>query len=324
MIGAGASTPARLRTVIIDANYFRSLREPELDALRVRGFSLRVSLSAFIEVWANAVENADPGRIYAPARRLAPYVSKDWPIAPSGGSLIRAVGGRIPPNKATPFLGDASEFFRNARRVWTDLITEQGHTEWWERSGRLIASHVKDRADHWIDLARNWRERRPEHSEAKHEDTLRKIEQVGHDAIRRAVFPYVVRSHGDPQLRNPALRDRMNAYLRVMALRLFETGRGAETATPNDAEDLIQLQHLGTPAFLMTADADIHFDVSRAGTFQAPWVRRLVEMLEDDLPEGSPWGATAIAQAARFGPRSKQGLKELAARELQAVKELRE
>lgn len=311
------------RVVIVDSNYFRSLAEAELRALRAKGFVLRISLSAFIEVWTRAVEDGEPGIIYAPSRRFAPFVSPDFPIAPSGGELIRAIGGRVPRSK-NPFFEANGDFFRDARRVWRDLISEKGHTAWWERSGRILSAAVKKRADHWIDLARDWREQRPEQSTALHEDTLRKIELVGHDEIQRAVFPYVVRTHGDPQLRHPPLRDRMNAYLRVMALRLFETGRGAQKATGNDAEDLIQLQHVGAPAFLMTNDTRLLVDVGRACTFQAPWIRRFVELLEDPLPRGVPWGATAINAARELPIRTRAALKALTVREAQTMRRLRD
>jgi hypothetical protein len=115
----------------------------------------------------------------------------------------------------------------------------------------------------------------------------------------------------------------MNAWLRVFAYRLGRTGRGADTATANDAEDLVQLQHIGAPAFFMTQDTNVLFDVGQAGTFQAPWVRRFVELAEDALPDGLPWGGSAMRASERFAIRSRDDLRALAEREKTLVARLR-
>ena len=174
-----------------------------------------------------------------------------------------------------------------------------------------------------MDLARPWREKLSNQTAAEHGRQLAQIAEIGSEAVISRIFPYLVASLGNPGLVNPPLRDRMNGWLRVFAYRLGQTGRAAETATANDAEDLHQLQLLGLPAFFMTNDTDILFDVGQAGTFQAPWVRRFVELAEDALPEGIPWGPGAVRAGQRFTRRSRSELKALADRERIAVARLR-
>jgi hypothetical protein len=184
------------------------------------------------------------------------------------------------------------------RRIWADLIDEKRSEEWWERSGRALKFEIDEHAERWLDLARDWRQKLPRQSDEQHARTLAQIEEIGADALISRSFPYLVTTLGNPGI-VPPLRDRMNAWLRAFAYRLGRTGRGADTATANDAEDLVQLQHIGAPAFFMTHDTNILFEVGQAGTFQTPWVRRFVELAEDPLPDGMPWGGSALVARLR-------------------------
>jgi len=52
-------------------------------------------------------------------------------------------------------------------------------------------------------------------------------------------------------------------------------------------------------------------------------VRRFVELIEDSLPMGDPWGANAINVARGFWERTRVALRALAAREHELVRTLR-
>lgn len=58
--------------------------------------------------------------------------------------------------------------------------------------------------------------------------------------------------------------------------------------------------HIGERAVVVTRDEKLLNDVDASWTFQAPWVRTLVEVLTEPLPIGRPWGRTLRAARRRF------------------------
>jgi hypothetical protein len=79
----------------------------------------------------------------------------------------------------------------------------------------------------------------------------------------------------------------------------------------NDAEDLQLLLQLAQPAFVLTQDNGLISYVDDSGTFQAPWVRTIGELLTDPLPSGVPWGRSAKQQAKNFRRRPRKERSEL-------------
>jgi hypothetical protein len=108
----------------------------------------------------------------------------------------------------------------------------------------------------------------------------------------------------------PPPAERFNAYLSVMGKYLLTTGRGDERAAANDAQDVVQLQHIGEGAIFVTREKKILKCVDDSGSFQAPWVRTLVEVLTERLPRGLPWGRHARRVFASFCRRSYDELRD--------------
>ena len=64
------------------------------------------------------------------------------------------------------------------------------------------------------------------------------------------LWKFLVELHARPSMAGSGSAERFNAYLRVTAMYLLEAGTGAQQPTANDAQDVLQLTHLGEPANL--------------------------------------------------------------------------
>jgi hypothetical protein len=79
----------------------------------------------------------------------------------------------------------------------------------------------------------------------------------------------------------------------------------------NDAEGLQLLMHLAEGAFMATYDLALIEHVDASGSFQAPWVRTIGELLTIELPVGKPWGRSARRAAEAHRPRVRSELRQL-------------
>lgn len=264
--------------VVIDTNYFYTLKEVHLAALRARGLVLSVSSMALIEASARSARDARMETLVAPASRLYPYVDLKQPIAQFAGEALKAI---IAEERGEPApLGDVAQY---AADWWTALGTRRITAAKWralaERGCRL-----RDEFD------QNWRTlcRRLDGPE----DARWRAERGAESSVRS----YVEHAVGVDSV----VAQRIDAWLSVIAHRLERTAIGAMTPGTNDARDNRLLVHLGMGHVLLTRDTRFIEAVDACGTYQAPWVRTLPDLLDLPLPEGPPWGERARAQAHAF------------------------
>ena len=272
--------------VVLDTNYFRGLRAADLAPLRAMGMSISVGASAFYETWAAAARERNARLIIGPARELANVVDPEYPIAPNGGDLLLrfAVVRERNDGKTT-----STRYSAWARLNWE--LAASGNVD--ERSLEVVGlqadEYLRNRGEKWMKYANRWP---PEERQILKGFTPRQA--------RSRLVAHLTRDLGPRGLRAPLVRERLHAFYQVAALHLWSTARGATTATENDSEDLISLQHLAEPAYFVTHDTKLTKAVDEADTYQAPWVLTLSELLRADRPVGRPWGSRARAAAAAF------------------------
>ena len=119
-----------------------------------------------------------------------------------------------------------------------------------------------------------------------------------------------------PQLSVPGgMHERFEGYYRAAGLHAARAKARVTGKLPkvdeNDAEDLQLLMHIGEGAFVATFDLNLIEHVDASGSFQAPWVRTIGELLTSKLPKGLPWGRSARRAAAEHQRRSRDQLREL-------------
>lgn len=69
--------------------------------------------------------------------------------------------------------------------------------------------------------------------------------------------------------------------------------------------------HLADDVILVTSDIDLIERVDDSGTFQAPYVRTMGELLTGPVPDGPPWGVSARRAAKAHAKRRRDRLTEL-------------
>jgi hypothetical protein len=80
-------------------------------------------------------------------------------------------------------------------------------------------------------------------------------------------------------------------------------------AEPNHAIDLHLLHHLGEGLVLATRDYELVELVDMSGSFQAPWVRTIGEVVLGRAPVGPPFSANARKVSAKHRARSRERLR---------------
>lgn len=300
-----------VRRVVLDTNYFRSLKERDLAPLRERGFLVSVAMSAFYEAWAAAARERKLGLLLGPARALRDIIDPAYPIAPSVGDFLRrfaVVRERQEPGKVT------RRYEAWAQVNWQLAANGNVNDTMLASVGLDADAHLTQRGTTWKGYARSWRELAIEALSPQERADLNAVQAATEKAEReismfRTLSPRKRQSHFVTHIsqdltargyRAGMVRQRMHAYYHVIALQMWNTARGSTTATENDSEDLANLMHIAEPAFLLTRDDGLIRAVDESGTYQAPWVLRLEEFLRGSLPVGLPWGGSARSEAARF------------------------
>jgi hypothetical protein len=174
-----------------------------------------------------------------------------------------------------------------------------------KEGGCKPTSYLLAMARSWVAVSAEQEKRaRTEERRRKLQERNRRNDRLLRDAdpkrLWKAMWRYLINFHPLPGMQPPPAAERFNAYMRVMGGYLLRTGRGGSTASENDAQDVLQLQHVGEGAIFVTREQKILELVDRSGTFQAPWVRTLVEVLTERLPRGMPWGRHARRLRAMF------------------------
>lgn len=285
------------KRIVLDSNYFRGAPIQVLRALAARGFRISVSVLALHEVWANAVVTENLGLIYGRARALADLVDAEHPIAPVGVELIARLGGRThSPEFVQPTWGYADKM----RTIWTGLCARR-FDEAAVRGAGLATNNQID------EIAQGWLESCLEAAELREE--IRRVPE--HDAVVR-----LGASLAETCSRGIALhlgvQERWHGYYRTAALYAVRAALGSyRQPEANDSEDLQLLMHLGDDVVLATFDKGLIQYVDAAGSFQAPWVRTLGELMQGLAPAGPPWGRSARRAAKTHVSRDRRALRGL-------------
>jgi hypothetical protein len=283
--------------LVFDTHYFRGLREPLLEELRRRGFVLSVSYCAYLEALHRAFENEQPNLFFAPARRFAAFVDPAYPVAALAGDLLTRLGALVPEGRPPRH---RAEYITAMQQAWRFATAGTGSDPVFGLLAAGAKQELAERKDTWLRLAENWRARARESMDETERRNLAIMRAADANKLRRAMVRLLREAHPAPRMRPPRADQRFHAYLAVMGRRLLRSGGGAETATGNDAQDLAQLMHIGERAVVVTRDEKLLSDVDASWTFQAPWVRTLVEVLTEPLPLGRPWGRTLRGARRRF------------------------
>jgi hypothetical protein len=221
-------------------------------------------------------------------------------VKSAGVDLVHRIGGKVR-GALVPSIGDhgfaLAELWRRfaKRDVSDNFIAEAGLT---------IETAAKQRGQEWVEtneLAASvpgWND--PDVAE---EEIARR---VAHDFFERFGPQLSVRG---------GMHERFEGFYRSAGLHAARSrGRAMgrlPKSTENDAEDLQILMHLGEGAFVATNDFRLISHVDASGTFQAPWVRTVEELLTETLPGGLPWGRTARRALSAHRPRQRAVLHAL-------------
>jgi hypothetical protein len=292
--------------LVFDTHYFRGLKPPVLEELRRRKFILSISYTAFVEAWNRSLEDDKPGLFFGPARNFAPYVDPNDAIAPSGGELFVRLGAQPPPGKKQ----NAAKFREWAALCWKHAVTSNSGDPFYRAHGAHAQAALAAVKRNWLRMAKKWTVRMANVSKREHLRSLRILTEVDPKRLERAMWRWIREAHPPRGMNSPGPSERAHAYLRVVSRQLLATGRGGEMAAANDAEDFLQLSHVSEGAIFVTRERKILRLVDACGTFQAPWVRTLAEVLTDRLPRGRPWGRHARRVAALFKRRPYDELRD--------------
>jgi hypothetical protein len=303
--------------LVFDTHYYYTLDAPVLRELRSRGYALSVSMSAFIEAWARCRRDRTPALFFGPAKKLAPFIDSAYPIAASSSDLFIRLGAQLPDAER-----NRARFVEWSQIAWKHAATSNSRDPFYRVHGAAAKKEVASRRRTWLAMARSWAnlskqqeerartEKRRRELEERNRSNDRLLREANPKSLWKAMRRYLIAFHPLPGMQPPSGEERFNAYMRVMGEYLLRTGRGGATAAANDAQDVLQLQHIGEGAFFMTRERKILKLVDQSRTFQAPWVRTLVEVLTERLPRGSPWGRHARRLGAVFHRRSYDELRQ--------------
>lgn len=255
---------------------------PALAALRARGFRLHASAVSLEELWAQAVRDGKLGLLSSRIPKIAPLIDEVEPVKTAGVDLVRRLGGSVDPTFVTGETVSPAHF----RALWQRLSSRTLTDEWLTRGGEMVIDSAHERATGWlatVDIAAS----HPEWDgvEASELEIARQVTQQFFETFGRTIsIP-------------GGMHERFEAYYRAAGLHAARARRRKLGKLPkpdeNDAEDLQLLWHLAEPAFLATNDLNLIEHVDASGSFQAPWVRTIGELLTMDLPRGLPWGRSA-------------------------------
>lgn len=271
--------------VALDTNYYRGAPIAALAALRNRGFKLSISFIAFMEHTTRSARENTLAKLVNRARKLKDLIDPRVPLLPTGQQLVGLVGAKYVDGRPTRH-EEVMEFGKGA---WEHLSGDDPVDMGWLAQGRVAGDEAMGQ-----NLA-NWRAL---HDIEPWMDSFLKVGTEGE--VARALAQGIAR-----ELATASNFDqrRWDAFHQTTALRIVRARRrplAQRRRNDNDAEDVQLLQHLGIPAILATRDLDLIRTVDATGTFQAPWVRTIGELLDGPIPHGEPWGRRAEKQAATF------------------------
>lgn len=292
--------PDVCRTVVLDSNYVRGAHEAELAALVERGFKLSVSILTLEEVWARSTRESLQPWLERRLGLLVKYLDPECPLQPAGQHF-------------THFLAhDRSILQQRLRALWAHVCEGCVTAETWKQAGDDANAEITELGRGHVDSVLQTKEL--------------KLGGVA-DVPEGLLVPSLSRDIAAAAHVTELQFDRMQAYFYVYALIAVRAAQGIhyETAEENDAEDLQLLMQLAQPAFVATKDKTLVRRVDESGTYQAPWVRTIGELLVESLPSGAPWGWTAFdaRQAFPVSPRHGARWRELMRREELELKKIR-
>jgi hypothetical protein len=258
------------------------------------GFRVSISLNAFVEDWTRSVREDNYHRLVTRAQRLRSTIDSETPLLPTGLQLTGLLGGRA--RDGTPTRHD--ELMQWCRRIWQVASTGQVDDALWKRGALAGELTMRDHHSSWKGL----RDLTPSmFPELAHMSESRAVSVLAAEFLKIAAREEILRGN---------VQSRKHAFYTVAALHAVRALKypGSYSRDPNTAEDIDLLQHLATPAVLLTRDFDLIEDVDYSGTFQRPWVRTLGELLKDGSPPGRPWGRRARRFAQKFRRRTRKEL----------------
>ncbi len=286
-----------VRRVVLDTNYFRGASVRMLAALVERGFRISVSVNAFTEHWLRTYVDENFGLLAGRAKNIRPFVDRELPILPTGIQLVALIGGLVRDGSA-PRL---EQFLAWTNDAWHELSSGNVPKEWWTRGALASLATIGEHESVFDGLVRLTPEVFPAILALPEEKaSLRLGATFREHASMIEQCPYGVQS-------------RKHAFYAAAAFHIVRAHHhpGSCSSDPNLAEDVDLLQHLATPAILLTRDFPLIALVDACGTCQAPWVRTIGELLMDGPPVGFPWGKNAKRVKRGFSRRPKKALAQL-------------
>lgn len=285
---------------VLDTNVVKGTSIGVLEELRRRGWRLRVSDVALIEMLAHLPEKAV--EILPRLARLGAVLDPAERIAPTHATLVDKLGGRID-GLAIASVGQYATWKR-ARGSTLDGWTRE--------------TSLNDLDPHAINVVKGM----VDEGERDFTESLREARRIAGQGVDdvQALMRRTANSLHMPIHLEGGVHERLHLYFSLLGLHgaravlfdaLAKKGRSPRF-DPNSSHDTNIAQHLAEGVFIVTDDRRfIVDDVDATGSFQAPWVRTPWEMLTAELPHGFPWGRGAKRIRDRHTPRTIDGLREI-------------
>lgn len=281
-----------LRIGFLDTNVAQGTSIALLEELHRRGWRLRVSDIALMELVAHLPEDAT--RILPRLARLTPLLDPGERIAPTHMVLIDKLGGRLDGVRVE----GQYDLWKRVRGATLDepLLLEDLDPAALADIRALVAEREGDFSSTLM-LARSIAE-----------DGARDVSDLACEVAEASRLPVRIDGGAD---------ERMHLYNALIGLHgaraaLFDWSKKRGKAPrfdPNSTHDTNVAQHLAEGGFVITDDRRyIVDDVDPSGSFQGPWVRTPWEILVSELPVGLPWGDGARRSFARHQRRTMAGL----------------
>jgi hypothetical protein len=291
------STPKPI--AILDTNIAWYTPPDELARVAER-FTLRIGEGALIERWVHCVREHKKDRararsmFFGRAKKIAGLLDPVTPVEVGGGHLTRRVIAQADGLRPVP---QTEERVEGLTDQWRHIVgVEHNDEEWVAFAEGEGAQHLDWIDSTLIDLGQPAsvlaKKIPPELLEDNARfDALPDVEQ------RALLAQYIAQT----LKLSPAAAERLDAHVRGLAFRLQAAATGDRMPKKNDGADFALTAHLGSGHFVLTNERALVDIVDGAGTYQAPWVRRLDDL--DGLPDGPPWGESAREAARTFKRR---------------------
>jgi hypothetical protein len=275
------------RALVLDTNLVHYAPSVLLQALADHGFALRVSVIALEERLARcASEGIDKLRVRL--RNIARFIDPLNPIAPQGGPLYARLGIHHPdPNRR-----QVNDGYNAALPgMWANL-TGTGELTGWQRLADGMDGSINRNA-------------------ALMRSRLKLLTGVPKDGV---TYGEVLRETRKTFADHPVVRRfgnaRLDAHISRLAGMIFDVPK---QPSENDIEDLALLAHLVDDVILVTGDSRSIAAIDATGSLQSPFVRSAWEILEGMVPDGPPWGPSAVAALSVHARRTRQSLRAVEA-----------